>query len=420
MKSIGIVLCNYNKAAYTLQCIQTILDSTIDDYQIYLVDNGSTDGSADQIRKTYQNQVILIENEQNLGSSGGYNTGIKRVLSVGHDYLMLLDNDTLLDEKALKNMRDYLIHHPDVGMVGGKIYHRHDPSYIQQYGTEVDLRRYQIKSFYADIPDSEQIPEIVECNTLPTTAVMLPISVVQNVGLLSEDYYFGWDDIDWGYRIHNAGYQIVALGSAKVIHEMAPFIRKEDTSTLYYQWRNAIYFFMRYTPPEKWRNMTNAILCTMFHSIYECSFREEVNMVTTIMHAYHDALYNRMGQATQHIILTNDENHSRFTKFFNTQRSIYIEPGGDWLIPILRMEHPSIHFCKNKEQADIVVRTCENIFILQECASHIIYVDKQLNIISNIEDEKMLDSYPFALDLFLYMHQEEFLLHLKEFRQSQA
>lgn len=416
MKSIGVVICNYNKCDDSLRCIKSVMESTIDDFKIYFVDNGSTDSSVHTVREKYGEDIVIIENNSNMGSAGGFNTGIKRVLSAGHDYVMLLDNDTQIDENCLFQMRDFLIHNPDAGMVGAKIYHRHDPSFIQQYGCDVDLKRYQIKTFYADITDSPEIPPQVECTTLQTTAVMLPISTVQSVGLIPEDYFMYWDDFDWGYRIHNAGYRIVAIGAAKVIHEMAPFVRKEDTASLYYQWRNAIHFFMKYTPEAKWQNMTLAILNTLFHSVYECSFRNEQNMVATIMRAYHDALYHKLGKAKDNVILPNDENHSRFTDFFDTNRSIFIEPGGEWLIPILRMEHPNIHFARYKDNADIVVRTCDNIFILQAVASNIIYVDRQLNLIASVEDEKMMDSYPFSLDLFLYMHQDEFLQHIAEMR----
>lgn len=414
MKSIGVVICNYNKCEYSLRCIKSVLESDTDDFTIYFVDNGSTDNSVHKVREKYGNEVVIIENGINMGSAGGFNSGIKRVLSAGHNYVMLIDNDVQIDDQCIINMRDYLIHNPETGMVGAKIYHQHDPSFIQQFGSDVDLKRYQIKTFYADVPDSPDIPQLVECTTLSTTTVMLPTNVIKSVGLIPEEYFMYWDDMDWGYRINKAGYKLIALGNAKAIHEMAPFIRKEDTSSLYYQWRNAIHFFMKYTPEEKWENMTLAILNTLFHSVYECSFRNEKNMVTTIMRAYHDALYQQMGKAQENIILPNDENHSRFTEFFDTNRSIFIEAGGDWLIPILRMEHPNIHFAKHRENADIVVRTCDNIFIMQQVASNVIYVDRQLNIIASIEDEMMMDSYAFSLDLFLYMHQSEFIQHIKE------
>ena len=414
MKSIGIVICNYNKCEHVLSCIQSVLESTTDDYSIYVVDNASTDASLFKIKNRFGNQVTLIENQQNLGSAGGFNTGIKRVLSAGHEFLMLLDNDAALDERALIRMRNYLLSHPDVGMVGAKILHKHDPGFVQQFGNAIDLKLYQVKYFYADLADNDSLPEVVECSTMSTTAVMLPTHVVKSVGLLPEEYFFGWDDFDWSYRIYNAGYKIHALGNARAIHEMAPYIPKDDTSTLYYQWRNAIYFFINYTPKAKWSNLTYMILNTMFQSIYECSYRGEKNMVSTIMRAYHDAIYARMGKIPESAVKPNDENHSQFTRFFQTSRSIYIEPGGEWLIPLLRMEHTTIHFSNNKEDADIIVRTCDNIFILKECASNIVYVDKQLNIISKPEDERIMDAYPFSLDLFLYMHQDEFLAHIEE------
>lgn len=411
MNSIGIVICNYNKYEDTIRCICSVLESTTDDYTIYLVDNGSTDQSVSILRDMFDDQIVILENNCNLGSTGGYNTGIKEVLSKGHEYLMLLDNDAMVDEKAIQTMYDYLSEHPDVGMVGAKIFHKYDPTCIQQFGQTIDLKRYHIKTYYADVYDHPDLPLEVECNTMSTTAVMLPCKVVTGVGFLSDQYFFGWDDYDWSYRIHRTGYRLVALGNAKVIHETVPYLRRDDTSTLYYQWRNAIYFFMKYTPKEKLQNMTFSILSTMYHSIYECIFRDEQNMVTTIMRAYHDALYQKMGAAMPEVVLPNDENHTRFTEFFNTDQAIYIEPGAEWLQTVLRMEHENINLVKHKQNADLIVRGCDNIFILKEYASHIVYVDRQLNLMHSSEDEQILEYYSFGLDQFLYMHQQEFLVH---------
>ncbi len=85
MKKIGIVICNYNKKEYVVNCIQSVLESKTDDFDIYVVDNASTDGSVEAVREQYGEQVTLLVNSENLGGSGGFNTGIRKVLEEDYE-----------------------------------------------------------------------------------------------------------------------------------------------------------------------------------------------------------------------------------------------------------------------------------------------------------------------------------------------
>ena len=116
MKQIGIVICNYNKKNDALACIRSILESKFQDYDIYVVDNASTDGSAEAIRNAYGEQVTLLVNQENLGGSGGFNTGLRAAFQKGYPYLMCVDNDALLDENAVGNLLAFLQEHPETGI----------------------------------------------------------------------------------------------------------------------------------------------------------------------------------------------------------------------------------------------------------------------------------------------------------------
>ena len=85
MKKIGIVICNYNKEDAVLDCIQSILESKFQDFDLYVVDNGSTDMSVKRIKETCPGSLVLIENKENLGGSGGFNTGLREVYKKGEE-----------------------------------------------------------------------------------------------------------------------------------------------------------------------------------------------------------------------------------------------------------------------------------------------------------------------------------------------
>ena len=101
-KKVGIVICNYNKQMYIVKCIESVLKSSFHDFDIYVVDNASTDDSVKKIREHFGTQVILLENKENLGGSGGFNTGLREALKREYEYLMLVDNDIVMDPHAIE------------------------------------------------------------------------------------------------------------------------------------------------------------------------------------------------------------------------------------------------------------------------------------------------------------------------------
>ena len=109
-KKVGIVICNYNKAEYVVNCIQSVLESSMDDFDIYVIDNASSDDSAKRITEKFKERVTLIINPENLGGSGGFgNTDIRIVMNGGYKYVWCLDNDVLVDENAPKALWTLLI-----------------------------------------------------------------------------------------------------------------------------------------------------------------------------------------------------------------------------------------------------------------------------------------------------------------------
>ena len=142
MNPIGIVICNFNKKEYVLECVQSILESKVHNFDIYVVDNASTDGSVEALEMTYGDQITILANEENLGGSGGFNTGLRVVRDKGYEYFMCLDDDALVDENAIFELFEYMEANPDVGMAGCRVYHRQMPDYIQQCGLYIDFDHY--------------------------------------------------------------------------------------------------------------------------------------------------------------------------------------------------------------------------------------------------------------------------------------
>lgn len=165
MNPVGVVICNFNKRDLVLECVQSVLESRVQNFDIYVVDNASTDGSVEALKETYGERITILANPVNLGGSGGFNTSIRVVRDKGYPYVMCLDDDALVDENAIRILYEYMEAHPKTGMAGCRVYHRQFPEYIQQSGLRIDFDHCTAQTIGADQPEDGSLPEVIPCDT---------------------------------------------------------------------------------------------------------------------------------------------------------------------------------------------------------------------------------------------------------------
>lgn len=125
-----VVTLNWNRKEDTIECLKSLLELDYANYEIVVVDNGSMDGSAQAIRQSFPN-ITVIENKENLGYSLGMNTGIKYALEQGVKYVLIMNNDTVIDKGALTELVKVAESDPTIGFVTGKAYfYRYSPPLI--------------------------------------------------------------------------------------------------------------------------------------------------------------------------------------------------------------------------------------------------------------------------------------------------
>ena len=383
MKKIGIVICNYNKKDYVLNCIRSVLESKNQDFDLYVADNASTDGSVEAIKETYGDAVTVLVNPENLGGSGGFNLGIRKILEEGYEYLCCLDNDILVDENAIGALADYLDAHPDTGV------------------------------------------EVNECDTVATCSVMLRTRFIKesDIGIMPEDNFIYWDDMEWCYRFHLAGYKVVTIKDSVVLHKMGSNAKPVNTFINYYMWRNRANFFMKYTPEDKLDHMSYCILSSVFDAMYESMYREEHNIMQTISYAYYDAIRDVRGKASDGKIRNNDASDSRFQSYLQTKKTYYLkadtteeEQEAQAFIEALQTE------CQRVEQesdADVTIVVCPYIMRCkreQYPEKNQIVLDSYKNVILDESDWEAVSQYDYAKSLFIYMNQGAFLEATKALR----
>ena len=387
-------------------------------YDIFVVDNASTDDSVSQIESHFGNQVTILKNAVNLGGSGGFNTGIRKVLELKYPYLLCLDNDVLVDEDAILRLYEFLLSHQDVGCVGARVYHMESPDYIQQSGINVDMAHFSAKTLYADTFDDGSIPEIVYCDTVATCCAMIRTSILHttDIGIMPEDNFIYWDDCEWGYRINQAGYKVAVYGAAQVLHTMGAKDSKKHAFTSYYIWRNRIHFFLKYTPANQLESMSLCLLREIFDVLYECLYREEHNIMRTIHFAFTDALFNIRGMADPHHLLdekqnTNDE--KLYALLFD-KNSFYVDACGydteaNYFMERIIRRFSNIKKAESKEISDISFTFCDYIMNVSDFTLDTIYIDTAFRMLSSQDDVTAIQNYAYSKSLFIYMNQASVL-----------
>lgn len=448
MKQTGIVICNYNKCQDVLNCIQSVLESRYTDYDLFVVDNASTDDSVAQITQKYGDRLTLLVNKENLGGSGGFNTGLRKILASGYEYAVCLDNDILVDENAIGALADFLNHHPETGMVGSIVYHMEEPDYVQQYGLNIDFNNYVAETLYSNHPHDDSIPEMMYCDTVATCSMMVRTGILSQTGIMPEDNFIYWDDMEWGYRCNLAGYKVAVTKQSVVLHRMGAKKVSVNTFPTYYMWRNWIHFFMRYVKEEDLERFSYIMLKAVFQTIYESMYRGEHNVRETVLYAYDDALHGIRGKASDGKIFDADQTCDLLNTLLTHQfqqdgsRPVRIIKNGyekeaNTLLAHLTKLYPGHKVTivdedkKTQTENEITLRLCDYIFNLTETDLSLasktadpdgylndIFIDTGLTPVTTTEELELVKAYNLSQQVFLYANQPLFLHCAREIRKK--
>ena len=426
MKTTGIVICNYNKCDYVLGCIQSVLESKTDDYDLYVVDNASTDDSAEKIQELYGDRLNLIVNEENLGGSGGFNTGIRKVVSAGYKYVWCLDNDVLVDEEALTYLVKFLDEHEETGMVGSKVYHMENPDYVQQFGITIDFNELCVEAKYLNEFEDGTMPEVVYSDAVAACSVLVRTSLIKEIGPMPEANFLYWDDTEWGYRCNRAGYKVASYGKSKVLHAMGAKKESVNTFPVYYAWRNWINFFIKYTPEEDMERVAETFIQSVFEIVYGGYYRGEYNKAKTVMYAYDDALHGVYGKAPSDKIFDIDYNHSKLQKLVEGKEVIYIENTGHEALGE-RVAEKILNFNPDVKiiyepvdgvEPQLFIKLCNYIFALRVTEDKVVYIDEDENILSDSQDEIKVRNYNISKQAFMFSQKPLFMMLADKLKNS--
>ncbi len=425
MKEIGIVICNFNKEDAVLECIQSVLESKYTDFDLYVVDNGSTDHSVKKIRETYRDRLTLIENKENLGGSGGFNTGLRVAYEKGYPYLMCIDNDALLDENAIGNLHLFLEEHKEAGIAASKIYHLEQPEYIQQFGQKIDFEHYCTEVPHLNMIEDGNMPEYLYVDSVAACSLMIRREVIKKIGFMPEENFLYWDDTEWCYLCNTAGYLVASVGNSKALHAMGAKKEAVNTFPTYYAWRNWITFFLKFTPEKDLEHMAETFLSSVFQENYEGLHNGERCRAKTVMLALDDAMHGVMGKAGENRIFELDFNLEQYQALFERSEKFYMEENGHAVLAerirgLARMCGKNVKWLPEPDKDAVVISLCDSIFKIEDMALKKVYIDIADCIFATEDDMLDVINYNYSKRSFLFMMKPVFLENARKLRKKWA
>ncbi len=263
MKQIFVVILNWNGKENTIACLESIsrLDTSSFSLTVIVVDNASTDDSIPVIKKSFP-KTIVLKNPENIGFGEGMNTGILYSVDNHADYVLLLNNDTVVDKHLLVELLSVMESDKTIGVVAPKIYF--------EKGYEFDKSRYKKEElgkvfWYAgglmdwnnvigshrgvDAVDVGQYETIKETDFASGCCMLVKTDVFTTVGVFDRRYFLYYEDADLSERIKKAGRKVLFCPKGYLWHKNAGSAGGSGSSLQdYYITRNRLLFGMTYAP----------------------------------------------------------------------------------------------------------------------------------------------------------------------------
>jgi hypothetical protein len=237
---VSVVVPTYNRKKDVLDCLGSLQNLTYPHCEVIVVDNGSTDGTAEAVKQRFPT-VKLVRSDKNLGAAGGRNLGAKH--SMG-EYIFFLDSDTVVDRNVLSELVHVMQSDPGIGVAGPILYYYDNPDDVWTAGSSVSFITGQNYFNQQSVGNN-----VIETQILPTAFM---VKKCHNFGLFDDVFFFLYEDSDFCVRVREAGCKVVCVPTAKVWHKL-PSDKRESTEKWlqrgYYVARNKIIFMRKHTDP---------------------------------------------------------------------------------------------------------------------------------------------------------------------------
>lgn len=231
-----IIMLNYNGAKDTVECLDSLKKTDYDNFKILIIDNASQDSSVDVFRERFP-ELELIVTEKNLGYTGGINRGFYEASKYNPKYMLVLNNDTIVDPGFLTALVDVMESDPEAAAAGGLILAEHDRKTIWfGNGKMINWRGLAVHIDKGKPFEERSQREVTQTDFLTGCMILFRTSHLIKTGFEDEDFFMYLDDIELSARIKKSGFKLLYQPDSIIYHKVLG--EKESPLKLYYSVRN--------------------------------------------------------------------------------------------------------------------------------------------------------------------------------------
>ena len=232
------IILNTNRRDDTLACLASLARSNYPNLKNLVLDNASTDGSAEAIRQQFPaTQIIGLD--QNLGYAGNNNVGIQAALELSADWVFVLNEDTVLDAECISKLVEIGERDSKIGVLGPLVYHADEPTVIQSAGGTV-TSQWDAVQIGINETDRGQFSQPLDVDYISGCGILVRRSAIEQCGMIDARYFYYWEETEWCIRLHRAGWRVVNVPAAKLWHKGVQRDYRPKPSVAYYAVRNRL------------------------------------------------------------------------------------------------------------------------------------------------------------------------------------
>lgn len=223
---VSVVVVNWNTREMLKNCLQSVISETqLVSKEVIVIDNGSTDGSRELCRDQFP-KVMLIENSTNIGFARAVNQGFERAKG---EYILMLNSDTIILNKAIEKSIAFADSRPDVGLIGCRLLNPNRtfqdscfrfPNLLGLFLSGIYMSQLFKNSYLLnwDRYGYRCWTTVQEVDCVMGSYMLIRVSVLKDIGLLDTDYFMYGEETDYCFRVKKAGWKVMYYPGAEIVH----------------------------------------------------------------------------------------------------------------------------------------------------------------------------------------------------------
>lgn len=244
LPKVSIIILNYNRTQDTIQCLYSLKKINYPNFDIIVVDNCSRDNFTSQIKQHFPD-ITVIRNSKNYGFAEGNNIGIRKAIEGSSDYILILNNDTIVGKNFLSFLVDEMEKNPSTAIAGPLILYFNNKDVIWSAGGTTSFWR--PRNLYQDKVADNRLKTTTDIDYLSGCCLLIKTNYLLKIGLFDSDFFLYSEDVDLCIRAKEAGFQILFVPQAKIWHKISLTAGGEYSPLAkYYGIRNRLFLLKKH------------------------------------------------------------------------------------------------------------------------------------------------------------------------------